>query len=336
MPLPSSPLDPELLYLFVLGPGTGETVLLRIPPDKWVIIDSYMNAGRPASEAVVDEFGGEIAAIVLTHPHEDHCMGFIELIDENENAVIGCVHPLEGTEGAGVPTDPMELLNQRRKPTYVRIWDEWKTAASRKWYTFRHNRLNVGNGSLISLHPVRPLQATDWRGSARNDMSSAMRLVWHDVTLLLGADVTNTAWPDIGAAFTDLAEHSALKVPHHASSEAIHDSYGRGDRNRLWIITPWALGRGLPQADDDHGLAKALKYVDTIQLTSLPFSHNCDSESPCTTTRADLQSDSRPTRTGPVTNDADVRADRYVALAFDKDGTFRGRWNGAGTLDVKE
>jgi hypothetical protein len=71
-------------------------------------------------------------------------------------------------------------------------------------------------------------------------MSSGIRLVWHEVRLLLGADVTNASWPDIAAEFDDLAVHHALNVPHHASREAIHDSYGEGDRNRLWIITPFA------------------------------------------------------------------------------------------------
>lgn len=335
MSLPSNPLDPELLYLFVLGPGTGETVLLRVPPDNWVIIDSYLNADRPAAEAIVDEFGGDVAAIVLTHPHQDHCKGFIELMDENANAVIGCVHPKQGTEGAGVPSDPIALLNQRAKPTYTRVWDEWEADESRKWQTFRHSILSVGDGTLTSLHPVSPLSAADWRGAARNDMSSGMRFTWHDVRLLLGADVTNASWPDIAGKFADLADHHAMKVPHHASREAIHDTYGEGDRNRLWIVTPFASQK-LPRRNKGDGLAMALQFVDAVHLTSLPYSHDCEDESPCTTTRGEIDANARPVYAGPVTADTDLRAERYVAIAFDKQGQLQGRWNGAGTLEVTE
>ncbi|MCA9031195.1 MAG: MBL fold metallo-hydrolase [Planctomycetaceae bacterium] len=335
MPLPSKPLDPELLYLFVLGPGTGETVLLRVPPDDWVIIDSYLNADRPAAEAIVDEFGGTVSIIVLTHPHQDHYKGFIELIDENPNAVIGCVHPKHGTEGIGVPTDPIALLNQQAKPTYDRIWDEWKADERRKWQTFRHETQQVGDGTLTSLHPVKPLGAAAWHGAARNDMSSGMRFEWHDVVLLLGADVTNASWPEIAGEFADLAEHHALKVPHHASREAIHETYGKGDRGRIWIVTPFASQK-LPRCSDGDGLAMALQFVDTVHLTSLPYSHDCEGESPCTTTRSEIDADTRPISSGPVTSDTDLRVERYVAIAFDKKGQLQERWNGAGTLEVTE
>lgn len=335
MPLPASPLDPRLLYLFVLGPGTGETVLVRVPPDNWVIVDSFTNAGRPAAEAIMDEFGGEVTAIILTHPHQDHCMGFIELLDQYDKAVIGCVHPLEGTANNGIPSDPIALLNERAKPTYDRIWSEWVSNPDRKWQTFRHSTLSVGEGTLTALHPVEPLNVTDWHGAARNDMSSGMRLIWHGVTLLLGADVTNASWPDIGSNFDDLAKHNALKVPHHASREAIHAAYGDGTRDRMWIVTPFASQR-LPRSNEAEGLAMALGFVDSIHLTSLPYSHDCESESPCRTTRDNLEKNSRPIRTGRVTNDADSRAERYVVLAFDKNGQLLNRWNGAGTLEITE
>ena len=112
-------LDPTLLYFFVLGPGTGESVLLRVPPDKWIVIDSFANAERPAAERIIQSLGGAVSALVLTHPHQDHCMGFIELIDENPAAIVGCVHPREDLQGTGIPVDPIDLLikSGRRQPT---------------------------------------------------------------------------------------------------------------------------------------------------------------------------------------------------------------------------
>jgi hypothetical protein len=162
-----------------------------------------------------------------------------------------------------------------------------------------------------------------------------MRLAWHDVTLLLGADVTNASWPEIASEFGDLAKHNALKMPHHASREAIHDSFGEGDRDRLWIITPFASQK-LPRRNDGDGLAMTLRFVDSVQLTSLPYSHDCEDESPCKSTRSDIDCNVRPIRTGPVTDSPDLRSERYVVLAFDKIGQLQNRWNGAGSLEVTE
>ncbi len=38
-------LHDELLYLFVFGPGSAETVLVRVPPDQWLIINSFVSPG---------------------------------------------------------------------------------------------------------------------------------------------------------------------------------------------------------------------------------------------------------------------------------------------------
>lgn len=328
-------LHPELLYLFVLGPGTGETVLLRVPANDWIVIDSFTNAGRPAAERIINEFGGNVAAVVLTHPHQDHCHGFIELIDASPRAVIGCVHPSEGTNGGGIPNDPIALLKERAKPTYTRVWEEWQRNTNRKWQTFRHQLIQVGDGTLTSLHPTRPLSQSDWLGASCNDLSSAMRFVWNNVILLLGADVTNASWPDIALSFNDLSNHCAMKVPHHASREAIHESYGHGDSDRKWIITPFA-SRRLPRSADDHGLARVLQYVDTAHLTSLPYSHDHEHLSPCKTSRTDIETDTVPKRLGPVTDDPGLRSQRYIVLAYDKSGELQRQWNGCGTLEVSE
>ena len=37
--MPAS-LDEGRLYIFVFGPGYGESVAVRVPPDEWLVIDS--------------------------------------------------------------------------------------------------------------------------------------------------------------------------------------------------------------------------------------------------------------------------------------------------------
>lgn len=37
MPLPELP--PDQLAIFVFGPGYGELILVRVPPDVWMVVD---------------------------------------------------------------------------------------------------------------------------------------------------------------------------------------------------------------------------------------------------------------------------------------------------------
>ncbi len=61
---------PEHLYLFVIGPGIGETVLLRIPPDQWVVVDSFKcgTPNRPAADSIVSRYGGKVAVLARRIP----------------------------------------------------------------------------------------------------------------------------------------------------------------------------------------------------------------------------------------------------------------------------
>lgn len=334
MTLPTAPLANDLLYLFVLGPGRGETVLLRVPPDQWIIVDSYLNADRPAAEDIFERYNGSPSVLMLTHPHNDHLSGFVDLIDDLPAARLACLHPAENDPAATVPDDPYAMLSKAAKPTYDRIWNEWEQTPSKKVKIIRGESIEVGDGRLTSLHPTLPLAKSAWTSQRCNELSSAMKMVWHNVTILLGADVPNPCWADIRNDFPDLHKHNAMKVPHHGSIGAIHDSFGQGDRDRMWVITPFSGMPRLPRASSGEGMEAALTYVSRLDLTSLPYAHDRDADAPCRTTRRNIEMNSFPIRTGSATKDVDERGQRYVVGAYDRFGQLQGRWHGSGTLEV--
>ena len=108
---------PDLLYLFVLGPCKGETVLLRVPPGHWMVIDSFQvgRPHRPAAESIITQYGGRVEVLALTHPHADHFEGFIDLIDRYNEAKLGCVYPRDSRGTRGLSADPVAA--PRKEPS---------------------------------------------------------------------------------------------------------------------------------------------------------------------------------------------------------------------------
>ncbi len=332
--LGDAPLNPELLYLFVLGPGYGECILIRVPPDQWIVIDSFEIGGQSAALDILDE-DASVAVIALTHPHQDHCVGFVGLLDEYSPKKIGCVHPRREDFRPGLLQDPIEQLKECAKPAYRRVWDDWQSDPSLEWRTFRSEEITVSDATLQSLHPKKTFDESAWTSQHINDLSSPMRLRWHDLTLLLGADATQRSWPSIAQEFPDLKEHHAMKLPHHVSTRAIDPSFGDGDVDRLWIGTPYSRGHKLPPTTASGGLAAALQFVTKVHLTSLPFAHDCDHEHPpCQTTRKEIEQDSKPHRTGRPSSDPDTQAERMIVAAFDRTGQCVVLKHGPGSLEV--
>jgi len=336
-------LDPDLLYMFVLGPCKGETVLLRVPPGHWMVIDSF-KAGthrRPAAEPIITKYGGQVEVLALTHPHADHFEGFIDLIDRYDKAMLGCVHPRDSRGTRDLSADPITLLKEGAKPAYTRIWYEWEQNHARRQTTFRGDNWNVGEATVTSLHPVRPVNPRQWSDDP-NTISSAMLVVWHDLRILLGADVPSSEWPGIADAFSDLNHHAAMKVPHHGSREAIHPSYANGDRGRFWVITPFSPQR-LPRAQDltangkSDGLSQVLSFVNEVRLTALPYRHLSEADAPVVTTRERLRSETHPRRAPDTTVSllsSDAALERQVVIGFDRNGSVIQEWYGPGSVRV--
>ena len=66
------------LEIFVLHCGQGDTILLRLLGEKWVLIDCNLPKGLAQKEffSLIDKLGVQrLDLICLTHPHDDHYTG---------------------------------------------------------------------------------------------------------------------------------------------------------------------------------------------------------------------------------------------------------------------
>jgi len=83
-------LVPNRLYLFVIGPGFGESIVIRVPPRHWIVIDSCKPGERAAALEILGRFDGECTCAVLTHRHQDHYPGFSQVLAHADWRIVGC------------------------------------------------------------------------------------------------------------------------------------------------------------------------------------------------------------------------------------------------------
>lgn len=271
-------LDPDTLYVFVAGPGTGEGIAVALPPRGWLLLDGCRCDGpEPLPlRAIVERWrrrgDDPVDAMVLTHPHEDHAKGFAELMDAFDPRVVGVtgVAPSEGSPG-------LDLAAFARTPA---VWRSTRSAVYQALLAidarFRRDpeRICALNAPdrLPLIHddaichvcgPAADPLARVWPdGDPRlgaNRLSVVLTLEFGASHVVLAADLPRvstasgqpvpTGWHDVMARHPSLAEHTGLKLPHHGSSEAIDDTLmAPPPRHRAWVVTPYASS-DLPRGD---------------------------------------------------------------------------------------
>lgn len=335
----------DLLYLIVYGPGFGESIVLRDSVGTWIVVDGCLANGKSSPAELLAQHDAAWSGVVLTHPHMDHALGLDSVLEHRGSGPIGCAAPtLRDPEVWQKSQDPEAHLREGAVEHVLSvIQDRWTADPECRWEMNRGDVRRFGELELTVLHPHQELAAN--HPTVPNRLSTALLVTWRDVRLLLGADVPSLDWENIAEDFDGLGRHAALKFPHHASAGSVHVSWGRGPRNRIWIVTPYNRGQKLPRYEEDQGLAWALKYVEKVHLTGLPVRHELQGRVPYETTRAALATGSDPvaqTRTlgklrFELRSEPTQAADAcFVAAGFDMEGNLQDLQHGPGALVVRE
>jgi len=286
----------DRLYAFVFGPGKGECTVLWIPPGVWVVVDSCKVGNQAAALHVLAKYAGKCGCLMLTHRHHDHYGEMPSVMSFGDWDTLACndlkVEHDDDPE-AGKKGDLEETLSRLR----ARL----KGDASRFWWTWRADQKCFGDALLTVLHPEEAFsrQKPNRKVSELNEISSAVLVQWHGVTLLLGADTPNPYWRRISESFQKkfaINEHTFAKLPHHGSAGALDHCFLNGSTSRIWVTTPYNSGpKKLPAFADGDGIEQMLQHVSEVHLTGLPISHSNQSDSPCVATRQQLRDGLGPT-----------------------------------------
>jgi len=297
VPTASSP----RLEIYLFDCGHGDTILVKLPDDRWGMIDCYLPKG-----SVRNRFLAFLAAknihtfefVFQTHPHYDHFHGMEAVLegliskgqkirryyDHGLNAQI-VAHLMNGNPGT---------------PEYVALHkrlEEWADNGSiERWVPLTAERYPVEipvGGCLINFVPLAPLP-DDHRRIVTSDLrkltakptavaaANALSLVValtasagaESFNALLGADAevdslakSLSCWQNHCARYSCRQTFDVIKVPHHGSKHS-HHSPVCGTKP-AGIAAVAAISAGTREALPDRKVIEAYLNADwTVMCTT--------------------------------------------------------------------
>ncbi len=227
------------LHVFFLDVGQGDAILIRTPSQRQILID-----GGPSPEAITNELGPRlpfwdrtIDLVVLTHPHDDHIAGLVEVLRRYQVRQV------------------LESGMEHDSPAY----DEWLKLIEDKGIerTIARAGLRIELGDGVRLDVLHP-QADMLQGTSSDidNNSMVLRLVYGQVSFLFTADIHQEAERFLVGEGAEL-QSGVLKVPHHGSDTSSSAQFLEAVEPQLAVISVGADNRfGHPHDDTVARLAQ--------------------------------------------------------------------------------
>jgi competence protein ComEC len=206
------------LHVFFLDVGQGDAILIQ-KGNQQILID-----GGPSPEAITNELGEKlpfwehtIELVVLTHPHDDHLAGLVEVLRRYEVKQV-----LE----SGIEYD---------SPTY----DEWHRLIEEKGIkrtiAQAGQRIELEDGVRLDvLHPQTTLlQGTD---DDVNNNCLVLRLAYGDVSFLFTADLEEEGERCLLEKGIEL-QSTVLKVGHQGSADSTSPNFLNAVQPQVAVIS---------------------------------------------------------------------------------------------------
>jgi hypothetical protein len=284
-------LDPERLTVLVFGPGRGELVLVCAPPGAWMVIDGCEAGEVRYGQSVLTHYGARPSLIALTHPHDDHSMGLLEVIDaatpyddKPSWPRIGMVlPPVIGAAGVRVAAE-MAYIGGVTERVIGAVEARWHDHPPCRWDMNRGDALALGNARVRVLSPEPARRARElerWRNRRhfqKNPLSTALEVTWLGRRVVLGSDLVERpggGWSHSLAFEPSTPDHELLKIAHHGSVEAQHAPVlmpGARVPGPLRVIAPYSPS-GLPSFSPGGGIDRIVQHGGTTYVTGLPRHH---------------------------------------------------------------
>jgi competence protein ComEC len=217
---------PSGLEILVLDVGQGDSIFLRFPNGRTMIVDGGDRLkGMDTGERVLLPFLRyrgirRIDVVVGSHPHNDHIGGLVTLLEQVE---VG--HYLD----AGQHCDTWAARRIRELIREKSIVYHQLAAGD--------SLAGLGGVGAVVLHPSPDYVRSDGRAPrGLNNTSIVMRLAYNGHALLLTGDVEREADRDL-LRWTDRLRADVLKAAHHGSPTSSTEAFLRGVRPALAVVS---------------------------------------------------------------------------------------------------
>ncbi|MFP4844289.1 MBL fold metallo-hydrolase [Winogradskyella sp. PE311] len=279
--LPSN--DEIEVTLFGTGGGYGESIVIKINNDEWVIIDSCINPKSkiPLALNYLKKIGvnlsRDVKYVICTHWHNDHVKGLSNILRVCKNAVF-CMPSVSDTkkflklvnldyskiEKGSISSfnefkDCLDLINQRKSKTIRRLKSDL-VIYSDEMILSNHSKIKV---ELFSLSPSEAVILNfdkeistlfrDFNLSKKlvtekspNDKSAAIYFKYGDFSALLGADLEISKKEDEG--WKDIYNNSVVIKNKSIIYKIPHHGSSNGYEKTIYegLIEPNAITKFSP------------------------------------------------------------------------------------------
>ena len=228
--------------------GQGDATLIVTPNARSVLVD-----GGPDREAAARLVGGalpfwdrSVDAVVLTHPHDDHARGLVQVLERYD--VEHIVHRDIQHDGAA--------------------YDEWRRLAAQEGAVeveaVQGRRFTLDGVLFEILWPPRELLSGT--SSDLNNASVVLRVTYGATSFLLPADIHSEA--EARLVETASVDSDVLKVPHHGSRTSSSPAFLAAVSPAAAVISVDAQSRhGHPHAEVVDAL-RGRMAAESVILTS--------------------------------------------------------------------
>jgi len=253
---------PIEIEVTIFGPGYGESILLHMGSNKWVIVDSCINptSNEPAPLTYLKQINVDPATavkqVIISHWHDDHYRGIAKIVEVCSTAEFFCSAALKSEELSTTvfAYGNYKILESSGIDELKRIYEILRERANlnggRRYIppTFVAANQTLYRNSECSILSLSPSSASilaaqiEFAKMLSEDTKFKKRLIpmstnltavvlwvaFGDFSILLGSDLEETGDANIGwsvivnSPLRPDGKASCFKIPHHGSENAHH------------------------------------------------------------------------------------------------------------------
>ncbi|MBF0320871.1 MAG: MBL fold metallo-hydrolase [Nitrospirae bacterium] len=303
----NSPPDEDEIEISIFGPGYGESIVIHIGENNWIIVDSCIDAKtkRPVPLQYLEQIGVDpktsVKLVVATHWHDDHIRGLSEIMNNCGSAVLSCSIAINTVDfykllfllsnnsmmkntGLDEFINIKEILQKRNPIWAIENKLLWKMDLRKSDQQCEVSSLSPSDlpftYALTDFSKLIPKDKENKRYIPAITPNRASVVLWikiGDFYVLLGADLqeegnAKTGWSAIvTSTLRPTCKATFYKIPYHGSKNAHHIGVWTEmlDKNPISVLTPFSRGdTKLPTGTD---IQRIRNLTENAYSTALPM-----------------------------------------------------------------